>query len=335
MGKEKILLNSDEIDSLLEKYSKTGSSYGKHSKPQSLEDRIISKKREEREQNKREAIERANKQRKRRVVNMIMNVVLVICIVAFVGCGGYLLRYYLKIRKAEKGFDSVKGMISGENVSKKSDKKSSSGSDSTEDVVKFIDVDGMTVQEKFEKIYKANKDFVGWISIPGTKVDYPVMQTKEDEEFYLHKDFYKEDSTSGTLFLSAKSDFRSPSDNILIYGHNMKAGTMFNLLLDYEDEDFYKEHHTIQFDTIDGDGTYEVIAAFRTEITGAEDGFKYYDFYNADTPEAFALYVEKAKSMTPYHINKSAEYGEKLLTLSTCAYHADEGRYVVVAKKVK
>ncbi|MBR6402440.1 MAG: class B sortase [Eubacterium sp.] len=335
MGKEKVLLDSDELDSLLEKYSKTGSYGQRMAKPQSLEDRIISKKREQREQNKRDAIEQAKKQRKRRVVNMIMNVVLGICIVAFIGCGGYLLRYYLKIRKAEKGFDSVKSMISSGTASGKSEKKSGAGTDSTKDVAKFLDIDGITVQEKFEKIYTTNKDFVGWLSIPGTKVDYPVMQTKEDEEYYLHKDFNKEDSTSGTLFLSAKSDFRSPSDNVLIYGHNMKAGTMFNLLLDYEKEDFYQEHHIIHFDTLEGDGTYEVIAAFRTEISDDDGSFKYYDFYNADSKEAFALFVEKAKSLTPYHINKSAEYGEKLLTLSTCAYHADEGRYVVVAKKVK
>ena len=111
---------------------------------------------------------------------------------------------------------------------------------------------------------------------------------------------------------------------------------MFHSLLNYEKEDYYKEHSTIYFDTIKGNGTYEVIGAFRTDVDESNSNlFKYYEFYDADSEEDFDNYVSKVKSLTPYTIEATPEYGSKLLTLSTCAYHSEEGRYVVVAVKMQ
>jgi sortase B len=116
----------------------------------------------------------------------------------------------------------------------------------------------------------------------------------------------------------------------------MKAGTMFHALLSYESESFYKEHSKIIFNTTFEDAEYEVIAAFRTKIDEDDpNSFKYYEFFKAENKEEFDEYVQKVKSLTPYNIEESAVYGENLLTLSTCAYHTNEGRYVVVAKKIK
>lgn len=110
---------------------------------------------------------------------------------------------------------------------------------------------------------------------------------------------------------------------------------MFHDLLKYENESFYKNHKYIQFDTIYGNGTYEVIAAFRTHIlTEKEDGFRYYQFFNAEDKSAFNQYVSGCKALTGYTIDTDASYGDSLLTLSTCAYHTDNGRFVVVAKKL-
>ena len=172
-------------------------------------------------------------------------------------------------------------------------------------------------------------------NIENTKIDYPVMQTPEEEEYYIHRDFYGEYSSAGTLFVDLESNVQKPSDNILIYGHNMKTGKMFHDLLKYENESFYKNHKYIQFDTIYGNGTYEVIAAFRTHIlTEKEDGFRYYQFFNAEDKSAFNQYVSGCKALTGYTIDTDASYGDSLLTLSTCAYHTDNGRFVVVAKKL-
>ncbi len=263
--------------------------------------------------------------------DMILNILLVIFIATFLISGGYLGMYYYNIHKAQKSFDSLKGMIKdspgGDELS--------IGTDTDATGLTYVDINGVKVQEKFADLYTANNDFIGWLTIPGTEVDYPVMHTPSDEEFYLKRDFNKEKSSSGTLFLAAKCDALLPSDNVVIYGHNMKAGTMFHDLLKYETEDYYKEHKTFRFDTLLGNYEYEVIAAFRTEIKRDDNTFKYYDFINAKDKDEFDDFVKKVKSKTPYTIDETAEYGDKLVTLSTCAYHANEGRYVVVAKMKK
>ena len=198
-----------------------------------------------------------------------------------------------------------------------------------------IQYNDFEILKKYKKVYEKNNDLVGWIKIKDTNIDYPVMQTPEEEEYYIHRDFYGEYSSAGTLFVDLESNVQKPSDNILIYGHNMKTGKMFHDLLKYENESFYKNHKYIQFDTIYGNGTYEVIAAFRTHIlTEKEDGFRYYQFFNAEDKSAFNQYVSGCKALTGYTIDTDASYGDSLLTLSTCAYHTDNGRFVVVAKKL-
>ena len=106
---------------------------------------------------------------------------------------------------------------------------------------------------KFKELYQLNNDFVGWLTIDGTRVDYPVMQKKDNESFYIDKNFYKEEAIGGSLFLSSSSDIYLPTDNILIYGHTMTDGTMFGDLKKYEDEAFYKEHRMIRFNSLKED----------------------------------------------------------------------------------
>ena len=201
--------------------------------------------------------------------------------------------------------------------------------------LEFVDINGTHVQKSFASLYRKNQDFIGWLSIEDTNIDYPVMQTPEDEEYYIHRDFYGAYSSAGTLFVDLDSNVQKPSDNIIIYGHNMKTGKMFHDLLKYENEAFYKNHKYIQFDTIYGNGTYEVIAAFRTHILAeGEEGFRYYQFFNMEDETVFNQYVSGCKALTGYTIETGASYGDSLLTLSTCAYHTDNGRFVVVAKKI-
>lgn len=277
--------------------------------------------------------------------NLILNTLLVFFILVFVGSGSYLGYYFYKIKKAETTVGGLKDLIREDGTSTSSavspDDSGGSDDNGTPVALTYEIIDGVNVQSKFVDIYKLNSDFIGWINIEGTKIDYPVMHTPSDEQFYLHKDFNKEYSSSGTLFLSAASDAILPSDNVIIYGHNMKAGTMFHTLLEYEKEEFYQEHPYITFDTIDNNGKYEIIAAFRTKIEEDNpNSFKYYEFNTPmaaipeDCKKEFDDYVAKAKSLTPYNISTTAEYGDKLITLSTCAYHTNEGRYVVVAKKI-
>ena len=116
-----------------------------------------------------------------------------------------------------------------------------------------------------------------------------------------------------------------------LYGHHMNNGSMFSDLCKYESEDFYREHKTIRFDTLDSFGEYEVIAAFKT-VAYSEEDFKYYHFVNAESAGAFDGYIAECKALALYDTGVSAEYGDQLITLSTCEYSRTNGRMVVVAK---
>ena len=267
---------------------------------------------------------------------IIYNIILVLLICIFVGCATYLAVYFLQSKKSEEQFDELESLIDEPDIRTDiNEPDSDNPQDDVSSQITYVDVDGVQVQARMEKIYRKNHDYVGWISIEDTKISYPVMQTPDDEEYYIRRNFDKEYSSAGTLFADTESNIEKPSDNILIYGHNIKSGTMFHDLLKYEDASFYKNHKYIQFDTIYGDATYEVIAAFRTKIRETDEaGFKYYQFFNATSAEQFDDYVSNCKSLTPYDIKTTAVYGDSLITLSTCAYHTSNGRYVVVAKKL-
>lgn len=190
--------------------------------------------------------------------------------------------------------------------------------------------------EEIKKLYEENNDLIGWLTIDGTVIDYPVMFTK-DEDYYLRKDFYKKYSTAGTLYID-KHQTMAPRDiNLLIHGHNMTNGTMFHDLLNYRDEAYYQEHKKIVYYTLEGREEYEVIAAFLSKVYNVNDNvFKYYKFYGEQTESSYNSYIENIKKLSLYNIDLTATYPEKLLTLSTCEYSQgnNDGRMVVVAKQV-
>lgn len=190
--------------------------------------------------------------------------------------------------------------------------------------------------EGYRELHSINNDMIGWLKIDGTQIDYPVMYTPGDEERYLHLDFYGNDADAGCLFADDQSTFQPESDNIIIYGHNMKNGSMFAGLLDYCDEAFYKEHPVLTFDTLDKEQTYEILAVFRSQVFKVNDKvFKFYKFFNAATEAEFDDYVDNIKDLSLYDTGVTAEYGDKLVTLVTCAYHTENGRFVVVARKTQ
>lgn len=186
--------------------------------------------------------------------------------------------------------------------------------------------------EKYGAIHEQNSDFVGWISIDGTNINYPVMQTIDKPNFYLKRGFEKQYSNYGVPYVQENCAL-GISDNVVIYGHHMNNGSMFADLCKYEREDFYQEHPTIHFDTLSSLGEYEIVAAFKT-VAYSEDGFKYYHFVDAENETAFDTFISQCKALALYDTGVSAKYGDKLLTLSTCEYSRTNGRMVVVAKLI-
>lgn len=191
------------------------------------------------------------------------------------------------------------------------------------------------ILKKYRDLYEENHDLVGWLSIEDMVIDYPVMRGTDDE-FYLHHDFFGKESKYGCLFVRSKADVDTPDTNFIIYGHNMRDGSMFGDLDLYQEESFYQEHSTISFDTLYEKRTYEIVAVFRSRIYDEnENVFKYYRFYTADTEEEFDTFYRNIKQLSLYDTGVTAEFGDTFLTLSTCAYHVKDGRLAVVAKRVK
>ena len=193
-----------------------------------------------------------------------------------------------------------------------------------------------SVQPTSRNLYLENADMVGWIQIEGTGIDYPVMQTPADPSYYLKHDFEKNYTDYGCPFMQADCDALAPSDNLIIYGHNMKDGSMFANLAKYRNKDFWQAHKTIWFDTELGSRVYEIFAVIHTTVQAdATDAFPFYRFVDAAAPEDFAAYVSACKARALYDTGIFAEYGDKLLTLSTCDNITDNGRWLVIANKPK
>ncbi len=239
-------------------------------------------------------------------MKVMRRILLIVALIVFLGSAGYLLRYLWQGHVAQVEFRELKTEQEGHDL---------------------------------EALYERNHDMVGWIQIEDTHVDYPVMQTVNDPEFYLHRNFKKEYSAAGTPFVDAASDMKGASSNWIIYGHNMKNHTMFHDLVKYSDQEFYDKHRRFSFDTlksIHGDAEYEVVAAFHSKIYNEDETvFKYYQYPYIDNEETFNEYVRGISGLSEIKTGIVPEYGDQLISLSTCEYHEEDGRFVVVARKVK
>ncbi|MCM1119408.1 MAG: class B sortase [bacterium] len=195
-------------------------------------------------------------------------------------------------------------------------------------------VEEPAILPQYEALYQANSDLIGWLSIEGMVIDYPVMRS-EDDEFYLHHNFQGEEDKYGCLYVRNRADVDTPGVNFLIYGHNMKDGSMFGDLDLYRKKSFYDEHRIICFDTLYEERRYEIVAVFLSQVYEEQDEvFKYYQFYEAETEEEFLDFYDNIKELSLYDTGVTAEYGDTFLTLSTCAYHVPDGRLAVVAKRI-
>ena len=188
-----------------------------------------------------------------------------------------------------------------------------------------------SILPEYGELFLQNPDMVGWIKVVGTNINYPVMQTPNEPNFYLKHNFEKEYSDLGTPYVQEDCDIAA-SDNLVIYGHHIKGQKMFGALEEYKSQSFYEEHKTVHFDTLTQHNEYEIIAVFKT-VAYSSEGFRYYDFVNAENEDEFNAYVGKCKELALYDTGVTAEYGDRLITLSTCEYSAQNGRLVVVAKK--
>ncbi len=246
----------------------------------------------------------------------ILNIILVVLIISFViGFGIFIYSNYSKYKDKKTNQNIVDNIV-------------------IEDYTKEDKEDKTERMLKLEKLQETNSDIIGLLKIDGTNIDYPVLQTT-DNDFYLKHNYKKEYSEIGSIFLDKDFDLKKPSTNYLIYGHRTTTGLMFEDLIKYADESFYKEHTKIQLTTNNEDCMYEIIAVFYSRVyykneTGV---FRYYYFVDADNEAEYNDFVNNSKRASIYDTGVSASYGEQLLTLSTCEYSREDGRFAIVAKK--
>ncbi len=185
------------------------------------------------------------------------------------------------------------------------------------------------------ELYQQNGDLVGWISIADTNINYPVMQSVNEPNFYLKHGFDKEYSDYGCPYVQEDCDVQEPSDNLVIYGHHMSNGSMFAHLEKFKNKDFWSEHRMITFNILTDKQEYEIVAVFRTVVyTDSPEAFKFYRFIDAESANEFDDFIAKSKELSFYDTGVTAEYGDKLITLSTCEYSRNNSRLVVVAKRI-
>ena len=270
----------------------------------------------------------------KKMKNLLTAILLVICVAS--------TTYYIYIKyneyQEQKKIEELKEYTEQTKASTEyeSEEQSSEPTISEEESTEFMEPEEKKILPQYVRLYAENEDLYGWLKIEGTVIDYPVMYTPESPEYYLHKDWNKEDSNQGLLFADARTNM-DETENTIIYGHCMKNRTMFGSLKDYKDSSFYDEHKYIEFDTIYKKATYEIISVSKGIAyyeKEPENEYLYYKHTELDTEEAFDAYIQNAKNNAYYETGVTAEYGDKLITLSTCDYWTKNARLYIVAKKI-
>lgn len=266
----------------------------------------------------------------------------VLALVAVFAYSAYsLITYYADSLESEKTYDNLAQMlVDRPTIPLPQDTETETVPDTTEptqEMVTVLDPDTgemMQILPEYAELYALNPDLVGWISIEGTKINYPVVQTAPDNaNYYLDRNFEQKRSAHGCIYVNEIANVFTPSDNVTMYGHRMADNSMFGQLGLYTDQGFWQDHQYIRFDTLQERHLYQIICVFSTTASMGQ-GFAYHNFVNADEAVDFNTYVTRCKALDYYDTGITAEYGDKLITLSTCEYSNTNGRLVVVAKRI-
>ena len=214
------------------------------------------------------------------------------------------------------------------------DRRVTTGAKIWDDLEK-VALDETKILPQYRKLYAINNEMVGWLTISGTKIDYPVMQTA-DEEYYLSHDFFHEENANGLLIMDSHCDPYTPSYNLVISGHNRKNDTIFSRLTEYFQDKRHRDAHMfIQFDSLMEERTYVVFAAFfAADYDVNEEGFR----YNANIEYAVDAkqWLREINEYKLYETNIDVGFGDQFLTLTTCnSSKRKNGRFVVVARRVR
>ncbi len=265
------------------------------------------------------------REKKRRLLRRLSIAMCLACVI-YLGC------YYKQLQESNHEFEALAALkeSAATQIKPVSNKKQDATIHRTQESEEIV----YEILDEYKTLINKNKKLIGWIKIDDTIIDYPVMQTVNNE-YYLNHNFNQEEDKNGCIFMDYQCDVIKGCDNYILYGHHMQSGKMFGTLDEYSSESYYEKHPTIQFDTIYEKGTYKIMYVFRSKVYSEEEiTFKYYQFINAASEKEFNSYLKEMAAMSLYDTGVTASYGDQLLTLSTCDYQEEQGRFVVVAKRV-
>ena len=247
-------------------------------------------------------------------------VLIVIFALIFVGSGGYLAVNLIERGQGRAEYAGIQEQMGDL-------ERLVIPSTQLEDPKGFDLVDNrQVIAERMAAMAEQNDDLAAWLYIPGTDINLPVMQAG-DNEYYLKRSFSRQYRSCGSLFLDWRNDPGFDNLNSVIYGHNMRDGSMFCSLLDYKDADFFNQHRTVYIFLPDGSQlTYEIFSVYVTD--GWDD---YWDLELKGDPEAF---IAQAAARSLHRADPSPLATGEVLTLSTCEYSTDEGRFAVHARRM-
>ena len=263
------------------------------------------------------------KKNKAKNIIMVLLAVICVCVLLYTLYQGLII--YIPQKQEQQRFDELRQIVEQESEGKSdstqpAEAETRSGSDKEE------------THSAFNDLATINDDYRGWFKIEDTVIDYPVMKSSEDDpEYYLHRDFDKNYSFSGTPFIGAGAD--ENADAFVIYAHNMNNGTMFGTLDFYADKEWAEQHPYIHFDTANEDRVYRVFAAFQTTI-GGENEFKYNERAGKLNDEEYTAFVKDIKEASVMDTGDRPVKKSQIMMLSTCSYHSEDGRFVVAAYRV-
>ena len=269
---------------------------------------------------------------KKKIVAIILLLMAILCLT---GAIIFFILYAIEDKKNEDMLNDFR-VDTSENITEGITNVAQDISSMTEELEQNVSQEFLetAVSNPYADSFLANDDMAAWLVVPGTNIDYPVMWTPFDENYYLYRDFEEKDNTNGCLLLDTDSSLDPLTTNLIIHGHNMKSGAMFGNLTDYEDKDYYDKHKEIILHTKKEQKNYEIIAVFRSQVyKKTDDVFKFYKFFEANTQEEFDDFYNNIKELSIYDTGVTATYGDHFITLSTCVYHVQNGRFVVIAKE--
>ncbi len=264
----------------------------------------------------------------------ILFIVIVVLLLAAFGVSAYMVGSYLLDGKkqADRNAELAQMVEAAKTTTAATEPRETVPGETAESTVPAEPTEPR-ILDAYAGLYSLNSDMVGWLEIPNTKLKYPVMQTPNEANYYLYRDFDKGDSQRGTIYAWEAADINKPSDNITMFGHNMKDGSMFAALNNYVNQYFWEDNQLILFDTLYEYHTYKIFAVFKTTATQGQ-GFSYHQFVDAADEAEFNEFVAKCKEMSFYDTGITPVYGDKLICLSTCEYTLENGRLVVAAVRI-